>query len=184
MRLARIAVALAACALLVPCLHGQNKADQGKAAEPTVPLKVQVVLEEFDGAQKVSSAPYVMHLNVGGDARVQSGYKVSIPYTVNGETSNQYINVGTHIDCSAKRADNQRFDVSFGITRDAPLKTSGNSGSAGDGENGAGSAPWLHSFGGEFHLLMRDGQTIEGTSAVDPTTGHVIKVEVTLNVVK
>lgn len=177
---------LVVSALFVPCGHAQNKGDQGKGAEPPVALKVQVVLEDFDGAQKVSSAPYVMHLNVGGDAKVRSGYKISSLYTFNGQTSSEYIDVGTNIDCSAKRVDEERFDVSLSITRDTPLKASGSSDAAGQGNDQVGPkpAPWLHSFGDEFHLLMRDGQTMEGTSAVDPTTGHVIKVEVTLDVVK
>jgi hypothetical protein len=33
-------------------------------------------------------------------------------------------------------------------------------------------------------LLIRDGQTVEAMTATDPVSGHVWKVEVTLNVVK
>jgi hypothetical protein len=31
---------------------------------------------------------------------------------------------------------------------------------------------------------MRDGRTMEGSSAVDPVTGHALKIEVTLNASK
>jgi hypothetical protein len=33
-------------------------------------------------------------------------------------------------------------------------------------------------------MILREGQSTEGTVATDPLTGHVFKVEVTLNVVK
>jgi hypothetical protein len=42
----------------------------------------------------------------------------------------------------------------------------------------------IQSFRSQVNLLLRDGQTMQATVASDPVTGHVLKLEVTLNVIK
>jgi len=42
----------------------------------------------------------------------------------------------------------------------------------------------LRSFNSSFQVLLRDGQTNQYTSATDPVTGEVTKIDVTLNVLK
>jgi hypothetical protein len=42
----------------------------------------------------------------------------------------------------------------------------------------------LRNFNSSFTLLLRDGQTAQVSSATDPISGEVLKVVVTLNVVK
>ncbi len=44
--------------------------------------------------------------------------------------------------------------------------------------------PVIQTFRANVNLLIRDGQTIQSMVSTDPVTGHVLKVDVTLNVVK
>jgi hypothetical protein len=39
-------------------------------------------------------------------------------------------------------------------------------------------------FRSSVQLLMRDGQTVQSMMATDPVSGRVLKIDVTLNVVK
>jgi hypothetical protein len=45
-------------------------------------------------------------------------------------------------------------------------------------------SPVIQQFRSQLNLLIRDGQTIQSTVSTDPVTGRVIKVDVTVNVVK
>ena len=53
-----------------------------------------------------------------------------------------------------------------------------------DGEAAPSTQPLVRQYRGDVGMFLREGQTAEGTVATDPLTGHVFKVEVTLNVVK
>jgi hypothetical protein len=44
--------------------------------------------------------------------------------------------------------------------------------------------PAFRSFTSSFNLLLKDGQTAQHTAATDPISGEVIRVDVTLNVLK
>ena len=44
--------------------------------------------------------------------------------------------------------------------------------------------PILRNFDADFRLLFKDGETIQSTLATDPVSGRVMKVDVTLTVVK
>jgi len=44
--------------------------------------------------------------------------------------------------------------------------------------------PTFQQFRTQANLLIRDGQTVQSTVATDPVTGHVTKVDVTVNIVK
>ena len=48
----------------------------------------------------------------------------------------------------------------------------------------AGDIPSFRSFRTSFSVMLRDGQTTQHTSATDPVTGEVIRIDVTLNVMK
>jgi hypothetical protein len=48
----------------------------------------------------------------------------------------------------------------------------------------SGAQPIVQQFRTQVNLLIRDGQTIQSTVATDPVTGHVTKVDVTLNAIK
>jgi hypothetical protein len=109
-----------------------------------------------------------------------------VPYKTKQDEVN-YRNVGTNIDCWATLPDERGgFIVGMGVEHNgvySPKETS----TAVELQPGTPSglvAPVTGGIHASLHLLIRDGQTVEGLTASDPVSGHVWKVEVTLNVVK
>ena len=202
MRINRTLLASLVVLLAVPCLSAQEaevKEKKDKATtvvkdEPSeVPLKVQVVLTEFDGTQKISSFPYTLSILGAGpherhDAHLRYGVKIPVSIgMVAGATSQiTYEDVGTNIDCHAWTVGDGQYRLEFSIARSSVSMPNSN-GKATEwkpGDTNPSSQPLIRSFRDDFIVVVRNGQTIEGTSAVDPITGHVQKVEVTLNVLK
>lgn len=166
-----------------------------EAAAPT-PLKLQIVLSEFDGAKKVGSLPYSISF-VAASGKPSGPYSsvrmgVRVPVTVSTQSSGnavQYIDVGTSLDVRAARADDGRFWVDLTVERSSLYiaaqgegKYIGKDWSYGDVP--PGNQPELRQYRGSVVLFVREGQAEEAAVATDPLTGHVLKVEVTLNVAK
>ncbi len=177
-------------------LRAQDKeksSESKKTAEFSVPhvtpLRVQVVFLEYDGDKKVSSLPYTLLVNAddsGPQAAVRMGLRVPVATSSTApSTQFQYMDVGTNLDGRANRADDGRFNLRLNVEKSS-LYTPGTSekpAAVGGNEILAGQ-PIVQSFRSQVNLLVRDGQTIQSTVASDPVTGHVLKVEVTLSVIK
>ena len=131
----------------------------------------------------MSSLPYTIYTLASHhphehNTRLRFGVKVP-----NGTS---YSDVGTDIDCAVQQFSDGQYSLDFSVVRTA-VSARGTHGEESEWKSGAensGQQAILQSFSDNFMLLMRDGRTMEGTSAVDPVTGHVLKVEVTLNVLK
>lgn len=183
-------IALSALAAMPALAQGtQDK----PAPPPTVPVKVEVVLSRFQGDKKVASQPYVLmptadrsgsrtSLRIGVDIPV--GVKTTIKPPEGGRegvntTQPQYQNIGTNIDCMVTSLADARFSVTIWVTdtsifnADAPDKPGKPS------ENAS-----IRTFTANNTLTMRDGQTVLLMTATDKVTGELIRVDVTLNVVK
>jgi hypothetical protein len=154
-----------------------------------VPLKIQIVITEFDGTQKISSLPYTLHTvatgyqNHRGRDDLRFGVRVPIATDSSGKIS--YEDVGTNIDCSAIMLSDAQYSMEFVVDRSSIVSPS--TGKEIDwkaGQVNVGTPPMLRQFRDQFVVVMRDGQTTEGVSAADPATGHLLKVEVTLTVMK
>ncbi len=189
--------------LLLPCLSAQevetkDKEKKDKATTVVtdesvqVPLKVQVVLTEFDGTQKISNFPYTLDvLGTGPHSRSDAHlrYGVRVPISTGSSGGGQvsqftYQDIGTNIDCHATQRDDGEYQLDFKIDRSS-VSMPGSSGKDWKpGDTNPSSQPLIRSFRDEFTVVVKNGQTVEGTSAVDPITGHVQKVEVTLTVLK
>jgi hypothetical protein len=182
----RLAIGSVAVLLLAPTAAVAEE----KAPPPDIPLRMTVVFNEYDGSKKITSLPYVMPCKassrVGHDTSVlRIGFDV--PYKTKQDEVN-YRNVGTNIDCwSALPDERGGFMVDLGVEHNgvySPKETS----TAVELQPGTPIglvAPVTGGIRASLHdLLIRDGQTVEGLTATDPVSGHVWKVEVTLNVVK
>lgn len=146
-----------------------------------VPLKVTVTISRFEGEKKTSSLPYVLWVNTGRDgASVRMSSDVPIPTTVvaGGVTSASYTyrSLGTNIDCSASVVSDGLYRISLGI-EDSQLARP--MGAQVDGRQGL-----IQSVRTQHQPLLRDGQTVQFAVATDKFSGEVIKLDVTLNVVK
>jgi hypothetical protein len=185
-----VAVFVVALAALVPAQ------DQPKPAEPEkqpgfVPLRVDVIFSEFLGSKKISSLPYTLLVNANehSKTRLRMGLRVPFatgakgPGTPNSSTQDQYQDIGTNIDCSAESIEGGRFSLFVSVERLLVYNP--------DEKQQTGEVPYLspHPIFGQFKfeisgLLMRDGETVQSAMATDPVGGQVLKLDVTLHVVK
>lgn len=160
-----------------------------KTKPPDIPLRVTVVFNEYDGSKKIATLPYVMPCKASSSRAGTSVLRIGfdVPYKTKQDEVN-YRNVGTNIDCWAALPDERGgFMVDLGVEHNgvySPKETS----TAVELQPGTPTglvAPVTGGIRASLNdLLIRDGQTVEGLTATDPVSGHVWKVEVTLNVVK
>jgi hypothetical protein len=182
----------------------QDKAAPSPAASGATPIKVQVVISRYQGEKKISSMPYGLSVTGGGGgvdraltgpefvgrANLRMGVKVPIammaPTSVDGKPVAgiptggpiQYQDVGTNIDCAVWSLADGRFRVEVGIEdtsiypdeKDTPGVVRG--------------SPSFRSFRASDAMLLKDGATGQFTTATDKVSGDVVKVDVTLTVVK
>jgi len=177
-------------------LRAQDKEkspESNKTGDSSLPqvtaLRIQVVFLEYDGDKKISSLPYTLLVNAddrGPQAAVRMGLRVPIETSSTGPSKQfQYMDVGTNLDGRADKAGDGRFNLRLNVEKSS-LYTPGTTekpATVGGNEILAGQ-PIVQSFRSQVNLLVRDGQTIQSTVASDPVTGHVLKVEVTLSVIK
>jgi len=172
-------------------LWSQEKGKSEEAPKPSAiekavtPLRVQVVFTEYESEKKISSLPYTLLVNAddrGPQAAVRMGLRVPIEMAT---TQVQYQDVGTNLDGRAEKADDGRFLLRLNVEKSSVYSPGASQKPASVGGNEISSKqPIVQQFRTQVNLLIRDGQTIQSTVATDPVTGHVLKVDVTLNVIK
>jgi hypothetical protein len=180
------------CALLmlaVACAaRGQEKPKSTETAKPSTPVKVQVVLTEYDGEKKVSNLPYsfLMYSEPGGSTSFTNftrvGVRAPIPM-VGKDGQSQFMDIGSNIDCGVKTEQDGRFTVRLNFERSSlyfqgPGEEKGSIHTSGAGQ------PYIPHFQETSLVLLKDGQTLEALTAADPMNGHVFRINVTLNVQK
>jgi hypothetical protein len=158
-----------------------------------VPLRIDVVFSEYEGSKKISSLPNTILVNANerkqGTTRLRMGLRVPIATgslitggtTAAANTQYQYEDVGTDIDCTADTAEGGKFSVYLSVNRSS-LYNPQEKDKAGDVPLSV--HPIFSHFSSNFRMLMRDGETVQSTMATDPVSGRVLKVDVTLRVVK
>jgi hypothetical protein len=164
-----------------------------QAATTEVPLKIQVVLSRYQGEKKISSTPYTMAVVAapggrGEATKLRMGVDVPIPQTVFSskdgsssvpQTSFTYRSVGTSMDCKAAIQDGGVFRLELTVSDTAVMMPD-----AAQTPKGGLNAPTIRTFTSSFNLLLKDGQTAQHTAATDPISGEVLRVDVTLAVLK
>ena len=162
-----------------------------------ITLRVQLVISRFQGERKVASLPYTLLVTTGGGrARMRMGvdtpvgmataaYESGKPMT----TTFQYRNVGTNIDCAAWDKGDGRYQLSIGLENSSALALEkGPSGGVSPGgplgDASPTGSPLFRRFDVNLDPWLRDGQSVQTVASTDPVTGEVVKIDVTLNVVK
>jgi Flp pilus assembly secretin CpaC len=181
--------------------HGQDAKSAGTAkvarasdtkvetARNLVPLKVTVVFNEYDGDKKLSSLPYVLFVKTDETARfvgrVRMGVRVPI-WTGGKDSAVQYQDVGSNLDCGAQALEEGKYMLDLSLERSSLYPSSGGKGDTPEASkfDDQSRQPLVRTFRANLALMLRDGQTAQNSIATDPLNGHVIKVEVTLNVVR
>jgi hypothetical protein len=172
-------------------------ASEGAKTGPSTGLKLQIVLSEYDGDKKISSLAYNIPVSMesgktgGRFSSIRMGLRVPVmTEDPQGKATIQNFDVGTNIDARADRGDDGRYLVTLKVertslydgTRDHNGKIYGKEWGVKD--TAPGNEPLVLQYKGEVGVFVRDGQPTEVTTATDPFTGRVLKVELTLNVVK
>jgi hypothetical protein len=190
-----LTVFLAILAFGATSAWSQEKGKTDDAAKPAAPeksitpLRIQVVFSEYDGDKKVGSLPYTLLVNAddrGAPAAMRMGLKVPVETIVNGGPKQSgWQSLNTNLDGRAERADDSHFVLRLGLERSSIYMTGSNEKPTYFGGNEVSTTqPVIQEFRTQVNLLIRDGQTVQSTVATDPVSGHVTKVDVTLNVIK
>jgi hypothetical protein len=162
---------------------------------------VQVVIARYQNEKKIASMPYTLAVNAYSvppfpprPAQLKMGSSVpimSIPEKPASETAVagatappprgfSYQHIGTQIDCSAIPAGDGRFELNVSI-EDSSIYVDNQ---AVKGVATGNEPPILRSFRSRNDLILRDGQSIQFTAATDRINGEVIRIDITLNVLK
>src|ERR1700676_4519629 len=191
-----------AASLLIPVYSARPQEKPSKEEPQAVrarlegqQLRLQVVFTEFDGDKKVKSLPYTLLIRAGIPgaerewARLRMGSKVPVFVGTN-LASNQYVDVGTNIDCFAWQIGEGYYRVTLNLERswaegDAIARSDKSSNPApSDKSEVPFSPPIIRQFKSESSVTVRDGQALETNFATDPVTGKVVRLEVTVSAVK
>jgi hypothetical protein len=183
----------------------------GFASDVLTSLEVQVVITRLDRGKVVSTMPYTLTVTSNaGEAQLNMGTEVPVPTSTmtpvpppaapsagntppgtppgiappqsRPMTSVSYRPVGTVITCRAttRKGDEARYQLTLSVD-DSTIFTSGQAVPpmpVGD------ALPVFRSFRSRNTLMMTDGQTRQYTAASDRVSGEVVRLEVTLRVVK
>ena len=154
-----------------------------------VPLKVQVVISRYQGEKKISSMPYNLSMNAGNKANLRMGTRIPVmmitmapPQVVDGKTVPQvgplqYQDVGTNLDCSSTALEDGRFLLSISVDDSSVYPDEQLPG-------GVKGNPSFRSFRASNSMVLKNGETDQFTTATDKVSGEIVKVDVTLTVVK
>ncbi|HEY3885812.1 MAG TPA: hypothetical protein VGL62_11425 [Vicinamibacterales bacterium] len=154
-------------------------------------VKVQVVVSRYQGEKKISSVPYVLGVVVNGaKTSLRMGVEVPVAQSVftsatkDGPanvpiSSYTYRSVGTNIDCQAESSPGGYYKLNMTVT-DSSVQLDPSD----RAKTLAPNVPMFRSFNSSFQALLRDGQTTQYVSATDPVSGEVMKIDVTLNLLK
>lgn len=194
-----------------PAVLPPPAAPRGKDV-PLTPLEVQVVITRLDRGKVVSTLPYTLSMTTNaGEAQLNMGTEVPVPTAAlgpmtapaptppsgatapTGATAGAtppparpmmtmtYRPVGTIITCRAVQNDgSERVQLVLSVD-DSAIFTSGQAAPpvpVGD------SLPVFRSFRSRNTLMMSDGQTRQYTAASDRVSGEIVRLEVTMRVVK
>jgi hypothetical protein len=162
---------------------------QGSAAPSTseaigAVLRIQLVISRYAGEKKIASIPYVFVVTSdaagpAGAARIRMGVDTPIQIAIPGVSGQtvDYKSIGTNIDCNGVRElSGGRYAFTVSIQNTAAVSDS--SAEVKD------SAPLFRRFDATFTPVLRDGQSMQTVASSDPVTGEVVKVDVTMNVVR
>jgi hypothetical protein len=179
--------------LMVPAYARCQQQASASSNETMTHLRLDIVLSEYDGSKEVNTLPYTLFLesapNNHRNRAIRMGLKVPIVLNTSAPGQQQaayqvqYEDIGTNIDAEAKTIGDGLYDLDMNVERSSVY--SADQGADGTGKiPQVGGSPVVRSFRSSFDLGLRDGQTVQGPSAADPFNGHVLKISVTLHLLK
>jgi|SRR5688572_15151296 len=165
-------------------VHAQQITPSGaQTPNPGVVLKITVNISRWEGEKKVGNSPYILMAvpswgeraskNSDGDrTSLQMGSEYPMPMGSDGKVN--YKALGTNITVAAHPVEAGKYNV-YVMVQDTQVDR--------PKPNQSG-LPSFQNFRADNRLVMADGQTIQYTVATDAITGQIVKLDVTMNVVK
>jgi hypothetical protein len=165
----------------------QEKPKSEEHAQPTIPVKVQVVFSEYDGEKKISSMPYsftaITNEKFGGYYSTSLRTGVRVPVETGGaDQKTSYMDVGSNIDCGIRTTDDDHYHLYMIFERSALYPNSGAQ-TEKTQISRPDAPPLVRQFKASVNMLIKDGQTSE-TVSTDPINGHSLRLSATINVMK
>ena len=172
----------------------ERRTSQDLRCTPSGALRIQLVITRLQNEKKQASLPYTFVVSARPSStcpvsrvRMRMGVDTPVPVVTFDEsdpkkpksTSVQYRNVGTNIDCSAEDLGDGRFKLFLTVENSSALP--GSQTRVNDELSGF---PLFRRFEISLDPILRDGQSAQTVASTDPVTGEVVKIDVTLNVVK
>jgi hypothetical protein len=194
-RMLRIIAVVVLFAVTCAISSGQDKrpADEKKEAPRRVfgPVRVQVVLTEFDGDKKVATLPYVFAMDAeweGGSGSpsysnfLRLGVRVPIPVDKDGKL--QYLDLGSNIDCGVSRDDEGHYLVRLNFERSSMAPSPRPEDKNASATSQPNTSPLVPTFRSQSLAVLKDSQPSDVMVAADPLTGHVYHLNVTVTAQK
>lgn len=156
------------------------KPARARATTNAIGIKLTITVSKYQGEKKVSSTPFVVSLADNNSWNlIRAGARVPIPRRAmdTGPVSYNYEQVGLSIDSRAFSLPNGTFQVETKASDASVVATDAAASASFD-------APVIRNISVASTTVMKDGQTTQLSSATDPITGLVMRVDVTLNVAK
>lgn len=170
-------LALVAMLAVAGAAAAQEPAEKPKPPRLGTPLRLQIVYSRYQADKRVSSVPHQLSVNADEKpARLRMGIMVPISTQTKDGPATSYRDVGNNIDCMARTVEPGLFRLECSFEQSSLYDK--------DRTDHPQGLPMFRNFRSEANLTLRDGQTAQHTSATDPVTGEVLKIDVTLNVVK
>ncbi len=185
----RLVILLVVGILLASTGRAQEKPKAPAESKPVTPLKVQVVISEYEGDHKIASLPYNFFVSANENPRGSVRMGLRVPVQVGGkDPSNpqfQYMDVGTNIDCLARSVEGGRVKLDLTVERSSLYTASGKKSlDWTPGDPSLGAQPIVRQTKMTSNFPIRDGETVQAAMSTDPVSGRVLKVDVTVNIVK
>ena len=180
---------LTVCLLALPFpAKGQEKGNAAKEESKTAPavtvgaqVKMQVTVAEYEKDKKTESLPYTLIIDANHFGKLRVGSRVPI---ATGQNQFQYVDVGTNIDCTVLPAQDGKFQVRLQFERSFVEGTTVIGVEKSEGSEKASRQPIIHQDKFDDTFAMHDGQTLDASVAADPVSGKLVKLEVTLTILK
>jgi hypothetical protein len=195
-RMRMLVTLMAAVVMAIPTVWAQEKPKASEEPKPTVALKVQVVISEYEGERKISSLPYTFFLTDDNLRVIRMGLRVPVlvggafpgadPTKPQPQPQFQYMEVGTNIDCKARSIEGGRFRLDLSVDRSSLYSAASGKKPTdwGPGDPPLSSQPIVRQAKMSSIFPIRDGETVQAAMSTDPVSGRVLKVDVTANVVR
>jgi Flp pilus assembly secretin CpaC len=136
----------------------------------------RLLIESSTLAFRVNTTNQLVTLRMGAD----------VPYATNAATSEgkstptfSYRTVGVSIDARATQIETGLYRIDLAVT-DSSISSS----SQVQGAPAVSTVPIFRNFSANQSMLLRDGQSTQLISATDPIIGEIMRIDVTLTVIK